>query len=284
MDGATVANANQTSSPSLDPSWKTAGTSDFNGDGKSDILWRNSTTGNIAIWTMNGNAITSSILTSTPTLASSWKTLGVADFSGDGKADILWRNDVDNRVVLWTMDGTNVLSSTATSTPTLAASWKAVGTGDFNGDGKADVLWRNDDGSIALWQMNGTAVTSTATSTSSLNSNWKAAGTGDFNGDGKTDVLWRNTTTNAAVVWTMDGANVVSSIATSTAGLDSTWQVADIADFSGDGKADILWSKNTGATTASATQVWTMNGALVISPTATSLQPLADWNVATSIV
>jgi uncharacterized protein len=283
MDGATVSSGSLTSTPNLDTTWKAAGTGDFNGDGKSDILWRNSTTGNVAVWTMNGNAITSSVLTSTPTLASSWKTVGVADFSGDGKSDILWRND-DDRVVLWTMDGSTITSSSLTSTPTLAASWKAVGTGDFNGDSKADVLWRNDDGSIALWQMNGTAITSTATSTSSLSSSWKAAGTGDFNGDGKTDVLWRNTTTNAAVVWQMDGATVTSSTATSTAGLDSTWQVADIADFNGDGKADILWSKNTGATTANATQVWTMNGSSVLSATPTSVQPLVGWQVAAPIV
>jgi uncharacterized protein YjiK len=283
MNGATVASSGSTSTPSLDTTWKNAGTGDFNGDGKSDILWRNSTTGNLAIWSMNGNTVTSS-LASTPTLDQSWKTVGVADFSGDGKADILWRND-DGRVVLWTMYGNTVTASAATSTPTLAASWKAVGTGDFNGDGKSDILWRNDvDGSIALWQMNGTTVTSTATSTSSLNSNWKAAGTGDFNGDGKTDVLWRNTTTNAAVVWSMNGATVTSSTATSTAGLDSTYQVADIADYNGDGKADILWSKNTGAATPLATQVWTMNGASVLSATATSVQPLAGWSVATPII
>jgi FG-GAP-like repeat len=120
---------------------------------------------------------------------------------------------------------------------------------------------------------------STATSTPSLDNTWKAAGTGDFNGDGKTDVLWRNTTTNAAVIWSMNGATVTSSTATSTAGLDSTYQVADIADFSGDGKADILWRKDTGATS-----VWQMNGSSVLSATATSIQPLAGWNVASSII
>jgi FG-GAP-like repeat/RTX calcium-binding nonapeptide repeat (4 copies) len=279
MNGAIVTSTDLTSTPNLDPTWATAGTGDFNGDGKSDILWRNSKTGAVDIWTMNGATVTASTLASTPTLATNWRTVGTGDFSGDGKADILWRNDLDDRVVLWTMDGTNVVSSVATSTPTLDQKWKAAGTGDFNGDGKADMLWRNDDGSVALWQMNATAVTSISTSTPRLDSSWKINGTADFNGDGKSDILWRNTTTGNVAVWQMNGAAVVSSTATSTPSLDSTWQVADTSDFSGDGKSDILWRNDTGATT-----VWQMSGSDVISSNLTSLQPLAGWQVAKPIL
>jgi subtilisin family serine protease len=283
MNGSTVIGTNLVSTPNLDPAWKTVGTGDFNGDGKTDVLWRNDDD-RVVLWTMDGANVLSSTPTSTPTLAANWKTVGTGDFNGDGKTDVLWRND-DDRVVLWTMDGANVLSSTPTSTPTLAANWKTVGTGDFNGDGKTDVLWRNDDDRVVLWTMDGANVlSSTATSTPTLAANWKTAGTGDFNGDGKTDVLWRNTNTNAAVVWSMNGATVTAATATSTAGLDSTYQVADIADFSGDGNADILWSKNTAVASASATQVWTMNGSSVLSATATSIQPFAGWNVVTPII
>ena len=33
--------------------------------------------------------------------------------------------------------------------------WHAIDTGDFNGDGKADILWQNDDGTPAVWLMDG---------------------------------------------------------------------------------------------------------------------------------
>jgi hypothetical protein len=37
-----------------------------------------------------------------------------------------------------------------------------LGPGDFNGDGKADILWQNTDGTSAVWLMNGTSLISGA--------------------------------------------------------------------------------------------------------------------------
>jgi hypothetical protein len=51
-------------------SWSIAGSNDFNGDGKSDILWQNSSTGQRAIWLMNGTTRTSSV--SLAIVATSW--------------------------------------------------------------------------------------------------------------------------------------------------------------------------------------------------------------------
>ena len=63
--------------------------SDFNGDGKADVLWQN-TSGSRALWLMNGSTFGSSIFL--PSVATSWKIVGSGDFNGDNKPDILWQN------------------------------------------------------------------------------------------------------------------------------------------------------------------------------------------------
>ena len=194
------------------------GSNDFNGDGKSDILWLNDY-GSIALWQMNGATVTSGNLTSTPSIDPSWNNTGTGDFNGDGKSDILWRN-TSGAVAIWQMDGATVTSSNLTSTPSLDDSWKTAGTGDFNGDGQSDILWRNTNGAVVVWQMDGnTITTSKLTSTPSLDSSWKTAGTSDFDGDGQSDILWRNDDGSVAL-WQMNGASITASTAVAKVATD----------------------------------------------------------------
>jgi FG-GAP-like repeat len=245
---------------------------DFNGDGKSDILWRNDY-GDVALWQMNGATVTAGSFTSVPNIDQSWKVAGTGDFNGDAKSDVLWRN-TNGRVVVWTMDGSTVLSSSLTSTPSIDNSWKTVGTGDYNGDGKADILWRNDNGSIAIWTMDGSTVKSSSkTSTAALDPSWKVASNSDFNGDGKADILWRNDDGSVAL-WQMDGAKIKSS--TAVAKVSTDWKIAGTGDFNGDGKADILWRNDNGTIA-----LWQMDGATLVAGSQTSTSSLdSSWNVA----
>jgi hypothetical protein len=166
----------QTVIANVSTDWKISGTGDFNGDGKADMLWRNDD-GSIALWQMNGSALLSpTSLTSTPSVDSSWKINGIADFNGDGKSDILWRND-NGQVAVWTMDGATALSKDLTNpNSSVDNSWKITGTSDFNSDGKADILWRNNDGSTAIWEMNGATIASSSlTSVPVVDTSWKIA-------------------------------------------------------------------------------------------------------------
>src|SRR5260370_39406123 len=80
---------------------------DFNGDCKSDILWRNSATGQDYLWLMNGLTIaTGGFLTTV--LDPAWQVQGVGDFDGDGRADILWRNALTGENYIWLMNGLTI--------------------------------------------------------------------------------------------------------------------------------------------------------------------------------
>ena len=90
-------------------SWTIAGTGDFNGDLKKDILLRDPTTGAVDMWLMNGTSM-SSWATIYQGGDPNWTIAGTGDFSGDGRADILWRNTSTGQVTMWLMNGTSMSS------------------------------------------------------------------------------------------------------------------------------------------------------------------------------
>ena len=99
-----------------------------------------------------------------------------------------------------------------------------IGTGDFNGDGKSDILWQDDDGTPAIWLMDGTTPRSAAPSARPIRDRaGTIEGTGDFNGDGKSDILWQDDDGTAAI-WLMDGTNVTSVGAVGSQS-GPTWQI-----------------------------------------------------------
>jgi len=89
----------------------------FNGDDKPDILWMNTSTGQICVWYMDG--VTRTGLDSLPTVADlNWRIEGVGDFNGDGDPDILWRNTSSGQNCVWYMNGAT--RTGADSLPTVA--------------------------------------------------------------------------------------------------------------------------------------------------------------------
>ncbi len=246
-------------------------THDNNDDGHSDIVWRNTSTGDTAVWLMNGGTVVSpgGIGAVGPT----WSIVGQRDFNGDGKSDLLWR-DTSGNTAIWFMNGVTVASPVGIGN--IDPSWTVVATGDFNGDGMGDILWRDGSGNLAVWIMNGATVISNG-GLGNLPLVWTLAGTGDFNGDGMADLLWRDTSGNT-VIWFMNSTSVASFA--SLGNVSTSWQVIGIGDLNGDGFSDIVWRDTSGNTS-----IWLMNGATIaasgglgVVPTTWSLAATGDYN------
>ncbi len=95
-------------------------------------------------------------------------------------------------------------SSPSPRTGSVPPDWSVQGVGDFNGDGKADIVWR--DASGAVWLMGGSTLIASA-DLGVVPLDWTIERVGDFNGDGKTDILWRNASGSIGI-WLMNGTSV----------------------------------------------------------------------------
>ena len=134
-------------------------------------------------------------------------------------SDIFWQN-TDGQASIWDMDGNTLVGGGAVS-PNPGPSWTEIGTGDFNHDGHADILWQNaSSGQVSIWDMNGNSLIGGGPVNPNPGPAWKAIGTGDFTGDGfSDDILWQNTSSGQVSIWEMNG----NSLARRRAGQPQSW-------------------------------------------------------------
>jgi hypothetical protein len=87
--------------------------------------------------------------------------------------DILWRDSSGN-VAVWLMNGLRIVEPG--SLGMMPISWSIAETGDFSGDGKSDMLWRDSStGSTGIWFMNGLEISQSA-SLGVIPANWTIQG------------------------------------------------------------------------------------------------------------
>jgi hypothetical protein len=130
---------------------------DIDGDGKDDIVWRNTVTGNVVISLMNGNLPTWISITQSP-IPPTTVIEALADFDGNGRADILWRNTLTGRSLMSYHAASGQVDSWPVVSNNIATTVSALGAGDFDGDGRADIVWRNlTTGNTVFSLMNGSS-------------------------------------------------------------------------------------------------------------------------------
>ena len=209
---------------------------DLNGDGRSDVLMRNHE-GDFGSYQVVGGhyqwvSLGQSLMT--------YSVVGAGDFNGDHTTDVLFRNNITgdlgyNVIVNGLNVGYQALGSSSTS-------YAVVATGDFNNDGVDDILFRGATGDLGYYRISQGAVAGWG-QIGQLGATKAVAGVGDFDGDGDDDILYRTLGSGAGggdlgFYHLQNGAVVGQSTIASSS---PAYTVVGVADFDGNGSADILF-------------------------------------------
>ncbi|MBV9390376.1 MAG: S8 family serine peptidase [Verrucomicrobia bacterium] len=225
---------------------------DFNNDGKQDILWRNTETGEVIIWFMDGPSVSSVSRVGYASL--DWKIVATADFDNSGYSDILWENINDGSLVVWIMRGGAIANQIWHASPGFQ--YTITGVADIYHTGEANIIWRNiNSGEVFVWQSVGAPFSfnsSGAVGVATLD--WTLAGTADLFGDGNQELIWRNTNTGQVVAWRLAGFSIASQAPLGNPSLN--WQIVATGNLNGSNTQGILWRNLIDGSIAA----WSMQG------------------------
>jgi uncharacterized repeat protein (TIGR01451 family) len=232
-----------------------AASGDFNGDGRSDVVFYNTATGEVREWWMDGLAMGSEVPVGTQANLAA-RIVGTGDYDGNGLSDLLWQDQTTYAVELW-LNGTT-MGGPPLPPPPFAS--PVVGSGDYDGDGTSDILWLDlGTQEIVLWVMSGGGV-ATSQAKGTLNANRSIRASEDYNNDGTSDLFILRSVTGMTRVRFMHGLNPSTQQDTGIAATPG-WDVVGTGRYDDDGYADVLWHDAGFASP----ELWTLNGATVES-------------------
>ncbi len=230
---------------------------------RTDIVWRNFSTGENVIWGFEGTTSLSAYTPTTTITDLGWAISASADFDGNGVDDLYWRYFGTNNGsfplgagALWLLNSSKQISGYFNLPGVPNPNLIIGGAANFNGDTIPDLVTQDlVTGAVQIELLDSSYVASSTVSVGSpLANGWRIRSVGDFNSDNRADLLWHNSTTGENLVWFLDGTTFVSSVNLPTSAPRSIPQVA--GDFNGDGQVDLFVRDFV----TGANEVWLLNG------------------------
>ncbi len=185
LNGMAVKSYSVLSIAVADPTWQIQVVGDFTMDGKADLLWRNTASGQLGLWEMDGARIVqySTLQTVDPV----WQLVGAADFDKDGDLDLTWYkpgiSPASDQFNIWDMNGPIDGSAKFLTPPSPGQNWKFAGIVDLDLDLSKDLLYYNM-ATGEVWWLPLTGLTSKGNPskiTQLPNLSWKLEGLGELN-------------------------------------------------------------------------------------------------------
>jgi hypothetical protein len=156
---------------------------------------------------------------------------------------LVFQNQPTGHLRAWFLDGTTKVGEAPFFAPPVSTSVVA-GIGDFNRDGRQDLLLRETDGDRALWTWEMTGLQPVTGPTFPLvAAHTRLGGVADVDRNGAPDLLFYKGSDNPSYVQFMNGPVVTGTSALPLHGdeFETCWQIAGSGDFNGDSWPDILW-------------------------------------------
>lgn len=230
---------------------------DFNGDGRADLLFQDDD-GFLAVWFMEDADLKSaSFLAPNHPRDKGWRMSGVGDFNRDGREDLLFQHD-QGALAVWTMRGTTRTSALFLDPASPGdEDWRVAATGDYNRDGKVDLMLQHHDGTLAVWYMDGVKLTAGALVEPSHpgDANWRVVGGGDLDADGHSDLVFQHEDGTLAA-WHLQGGKLQkAALLRPSHPIDPQWRVASVVDLNRDRRTDLVFQHRDGSLA-----VWFMEG------------------------
>jgi hypothetical protein len=242
-----------------------------------DVFWR-SKDGVNAVWQFAGAAGSQINADFVPGVPTTWQARAVADIDGDLVRDVIWFEPATGNVAIWLMDGPDAIGAVPFPASVGANSpWSLAGTGDIDGDGRAELLWRNGvNGALLAWYLTDAGTLAGTRDFGAVPTSFELRGTGDLDANGTADLVWFRPTDGQVAVWLMARDGTFTPGFPGAVGA-SGWRPHGVADFDGDGRSDILWREQASGMTA----VWYLDAGVLGDYQFFVSVPLSEWTVGT---